>query len=219
MRDPCMPRGRPRTPCNYPANTCLRHGPPAASIASSTESPEAAPERSLRELTGQPATGADGRPLQFNPVRFAQDALKGILYGRTRPEVGLRIIRALESLHRIGPTEDDRSEQLHEMAVIGSIMNGIPPTTTRDWEIAKRIYEPGMIEQMRRWVPSPGWQGVENLDRSQQTVPVYNALGSGDPDIWGEKAIDYDKYPEPPDHEVPEFFNPYLPEYNAIREK
>lgn len=135
----------------------------------------------------KPSEGRPGGP--FDPRKLAQTAMRAVSRGEASPNVALRFVRVLESLHRLGETGEDRELALKEAAVIGSIMHGIPPNSPENWTIAEKFYDVTTLDFLRHMHPIIS-RDLAVLEH--HTFPLPGTFHCEDFGSWGNRAVGYD---------------------------
>src|SRR5690606_37381027 len=59
----------------------------------------------------------------------------------------------LRVLATLGPAEMDEEEALREVELRGLIMQGVPPRTPEEWELAESIFDDDALREIRSWPP------------------------------------------------------------------
>jgi len=71
--------------------------------------------------------------------------------GDLTPNRGTVISTIMRVLAAMGPEPLAEEEMLREVELRGVLMNGIPPRTAEEWELAGRIFDDDALAEFRRW--------------------------------------------------------------------
>jgi len=71
--------------------------------------------------------------------------------GDLAPNRGSVISTIMRTLVGMGPAPLDEDEILREVELRGILMNGIPPRTDDEWELAAKIFDDEALSEFRRW--------------------------------------------------------------------
>jgi hypothetical protein len=76
--------------------------------------------------------------------------------GDVEPRSGTVICTIMRVLAALGPEPFAEEESLREIELRGLLMNGIPPRTADEWELAARIFDDDAASEFRRWPVTGG---------------------------------------------------------------
>ena len=112
----------------------------------------------------------DGRALK--PPKAVEDRdLRGLgwwtiehtIRGDLVANRGTVISTIMRTLATMGPEPLAEEEALREVELRGRLMNGLPPATTEEWELATRIFDDEALAEFRRWAAlDRGPEGAAN---------------------------------------------------------
>ncbi len=118
--------------CHFPRDMCRWHGKaPAETAEPGLESPKAVGDRDLRGLGWW--------------------TIEHTILGDLAANRGTVISTIMRTLATMGPEPLAEEEILREVELRGILMNGIPPRTEEEWELAAKIFDDEALAEFRRW--------------------------------------------------------------------
>lgn len=113
-----------------------------------------------------PPTEAELEALRAHNLRdFTWLGVEGVLRALGWERGGAIIASFLRVLIAQGEDKVDLKEASAIAVVNGLMARGMPPRNEREWEIADRIYEPEIVQLLRKWPPFEGFLS-RGLDES-----------------------------------------------------
>jgi hypothetical protein len=83
--------------------------------------------------------------------------MEGVLRTLGWERGGAIIASLLGRVISLGESAMDLEEASEVAIVSGLAVHGVPPRNEREWEIARRIWEPGTVRHMESWEPFTGF--------------------------------------------------------------
>lgn len=136
---------------------CSKVGRPRLNVGSMPIQPHEPPTPpTLRELEA----------LASRELReFAWLAMEGVLRALGWERGGAIIASLIARLITLGEESANLQEAAEIAVVHGLMVHGVPPRNEREWEIARRIYEPEVIRLMETWAPFTGFLAPDDERR------------------------------------------------------
>jgi hypothetical protein len=104
-----------------------------------------------------PISAAERRALDERNLReFNWLALEGVRAELGYSRGGSVIASLIRTLIAQGEDHMDLKEASEIAVVNGLMVHGVPPRTEREWEIARRIFEPDVVRHLEGW---PAFEG------------------------------------------------------------
>lgn len=143
--------------CQWPAETCPHHSARGRALARARARAFAAkPEaetgagRERPPLTPPPAATFRRRDLRSLGWWAIGELIGGALEERT----GTVLASLMRTLAALGPEPLATEEALREVELRGLLMQGLPPRTPGEWELAARLFSAEAVAEIARWRPS-----------------------------------------------------------------
>jgi hypothetical protein len=142
------------TPCNWPPARCKFHSDSQRTAVRQLlvmEQNDAGgeariePDPAVEEIIGS-------RDLRTAAWHFLGQLLRGQPAAGS-PAAAASLIRVLQVL---GPSDAQDEETLFEGAVIGSVYQGIPPSTDEGWAVVEKHFPPAVLAEVKNWEPLDG---------------------------------------------------------------
>jgi hypothetical protein len=88
---------------------------------------------------------------ELNLRVLAQDAIERVFDGAASPLQAARLVRALRSFQTVELDPYDEQQALKRIEVSGRAMNGMPPGSPEQWDLARQMYDDDSLREFIRW--------------------------------------------------------------------
>ncbi len=165
--------------CRYVTGSCPVHddlgAPPAPSEAAST-----GPEPADKE--------------RVDIRRLARNALEAVSEDGASPAYAARFVHAIKAAEAMGEEPETLQEQMAMAALLGGVMNGIPPRDREQWELLEQNFDRRTLLDLYRWYPMTWFEDI----RLDKTPPPWSGRGDCFDQLmeerrqWGERHPGWD---------------------------